>query len=182
MNERKPIKNRSLYYPIFLNVRGKKCIVVGGGEVAERKAKGLLESGAHVTVISPSLTRGLIKMEERGEIDAVRRNFRPTDMRDSLIAIAATDNEEVNNSIVRKGAARRVLVNVVDKAIDSDFILPSIVRRSDIIIAISTSGRSPALARKLRAELENYLEQLQKHHQQDLNVLGKIFLVLFQEL
>ncbi len=147
------------YYPVFLNLRGKKSVVVGGGEVAERKVKGLLEKGAEVTVVSPTLTGTLADMAERGEIRPLKRDYREGDLRGAMIAIAATDERAVNNRVAEDGAAGGVLVNVVDDAEHSDFILPSTVQRGDVVIAISTSGRSPALARKLRTELEAYLER-----------------------
>ncbi len=143
-----------MYYPVFLNIKGRRCVVVGGGEVAERKARTLLEHDAVVTVISPSLCQGLRQMAEQGAIQVFLRDYRQGDLENTFIALAATDDPEVNAKAAREGRERGVLVNVADDAECSDFILPSLVRRGDLAIAISTGGKSPALARKIRAELE----------------------------
>ncbi|MBI4333453.1 MAG: bifunctional precorrin-2 dehydrogenase/sirohydrochlorin ferrochelatase [Chloroflexi bacterium] len=147
------------YYPIFLDLAGRKAVVVGGGEVAERKARGLRETGATVAVVSPSLTDGLAAMAGSSEIRVEKREYRPGDLAGAVVAIAATDDPEVNRRVATDGAARGVLVNVVDDAGHSGFILPSVARRGDVVVAISTSGRSPALARKLRTEFQKYLDQ-----------------------
>lgn len=142
------------YYPVSLNIKGRKCVVVGGGEVAQRKVKMLLEHGATVTVISPELGPGLVQLAEHGEIEALNREYQTGDLKDSFIVIAATDDSNTNRQIVREAGERAVLVNVVDDAQNSDFIVPSFLRRGDITIAVSTAGCSPALARKIRTGLE----------------------------
>lgn len=147
----------STYYPIFLNLSGKQCVVIGGGDVAERKVNSLLEHKACVTVVSRTLTQGLRHLAQHGAIKAYLREYRPGDLAGAVLAIAATDNAETNATVAREGEQSRVLINVVDNAALSDFIAPSIVRKGDITIAISTSGKSPALARKLAAELEEKL-------------------------
>lgn len=142
------------YYPVSLNIKGRKCVVVGGGEVARRKVKALLEHGATVTVISPKLGPELIQLAEHGEIEALNRKYQTGDLTDSFAVIVATDDSDTNRQIVREAKDRAVLVNVVDDAQNSDFIVPSFLRRGDITIAVSTAGRSPALARKIRTRLE----------------------------
>ncbi|MDP6127037.1 MAG: bifunctional precorrin-2 dehydrogenase/sirohydrochlorin ferrochelatase, partial [Dehalococcoidales bacterium] len=144
----------NIYYPISLNVRGRKCSVVGGGQVALRKVETLLEHGADVQVISPDLCTELVSLAERKEIDTVTREYRPGDLKDAFVAIVATDNSKINRQIAAEAREQNVLVNVVDDADNSDFIAPSYLRRGGISIAISTSGESPALARKLRTMLE----------------------------
>jgi precorrin-2 dehydrogenase/sirohydrochlorin ferrochelatase len=144
----------STYYPIFLNIQGRKCVVVGGGEVAERKARALAEQGASVTVISARVCNGLAQLAEQGTIQISRRDFQSGDLEDALIAIAATDDPMVNMEVAREGRVRGVLTNVVDAPEHSDFIVPSLLRRGDISIAVSTGGKSPALARRIRTELE----------------------------
>ncbi len=144
----------STYYPIFLNVQGRKCVVVGGGEVAERKARALVEQGASVTVISARVCDGLAQLAEQGTIQISPRDYQPGDLEDALIAIAATDDPKVNMKVAREGRERGVLTNVADAPEHSDFIVPSLLRRGDVSIAVSTGGRSPALARKIRTELE----------------------------
>jgi len=142
------------YYPIFLNISGKKCVVVGGGQVALRKVTTLLEHGASVEVISPDLCSELSQLAESGEIGVLRRSYRAGDLQDAVIAIAATNDSNTNLEVVKEARRKAVLVNVVDDAESSDFIVPSYMRRGDVTIAISTGGRSPALARKIRNRLE----------------------------
>ncbi len=147
----------STYYPIFLNIQGKKCVVVGGGEVAERKARALVEQGASVTVISARVSDGLTQLAEQGIIELSLRDYQPGDLENALIAIAATDDPKVNMDVVREGQERGVLTNVVDAPEHSDFIVPSLLRRGDVSIAVSTGSKSPALARRIRTELEQSL-------------------------
>ena len=145
------------YYPIFMNVRGRKCVVVGGGQVALRKVGVLLEHGADVEVISPDLCPELVELAGSGEIHALAREYRTGDLKKAFVAIAATDNSEINQRIVAEARRRAVLVNVVDDAENSDFIAPSYLRRGEITIAISTGGTSPALARKICSRLQKEL-------------------------
>jgi siroheme synthase-like protein len=145
------------YYPIFLNVRGRRCVVVGGGQVALRKVGVLLEHGADVEVISPDLCPELVELAGTGEICALAREYRTGDLINAFVAIAATDKSEINQRIVAEARRRAVLVNVVDDAENSDFIAPSYLRRGEITIAISTGGTSPALARKICSRLQKEL-------------------------
>ena len=142
------------YYPIFLNVSGKKCVVVGGGQVALRKVQALLERGANIEVISPDPCHELDRLAEAEEITVQRKPYQPGDLREALIVIAATDEHAVNLEVAKEAKGEGVLVNVVDDAANSDFIVPSCLRRGDVTIAVSTAGRSPALARKIRTRLE----------------------------
>ncbi|MCL5985234.1 MAG: bifunctional precorrin-2 dehydrogenase/sirohydrochlorin ferrochelatase [Actinobacteria bacterium] len=142
------------YYPIFLDISGKRCVVVGGGEVALRKVRVLLEHGANVEVISPELCPELKKIVESGEIRAIPRNYQVGDLNGAFIAIAATNDSDINQMVVQEGHEKAVMVNIVDEPEGCDFIAPSYMRRGDIIIAVSTGGRSPALARKIRTKLE----------------------------
>ena len=142
------------YYPIFLNLGGKECVVIGGGQVAWRKVKTLLKSGAIVEVISPVLCAGLTKLAAKQRIRTIERPYEEGDIQGVFLAIAATDDAKINLRIAEEAKISRVPVNIADDAAGSDFIIPSSIRRGDITIAISTSGKSPALARKIRAELE----------------------------
>ncbi len=142
------------YYPVFLKIGGRRCVVVGGGQVALRKVTALLEHRASVDVISPELCPGLIELVEGGQIRVFRRRYKAGDLQEAFIVITATDNSDINLQIAKEAKSKGVLVNVVDDAENSDFILPSYVRRGDITIAVSTAGRSPALARKIRTRLE----------------------------
>ena len=142
------------YYPIFLNISGKRCVVVGGGQVSLRKVKALLEHRASVEVISPDACPELNKLAEDGEISVLPRSYRAGDIEDAFIVIAATSDRDTNLEVAQEAQRKAVLVNVVDDQGNSDFIAPSYVRRGDITIAVSTAGRSPALARKIRTRLE----------------------------
>jgi precorrin-2 dehydrogenase/sirohydrochlorin ferrochelatase len=142
------------FYPMFLNIGGKSCVVVGGGQVALRKVKALLEHGASIEVISPDLCPELVELAEGGQIKTSRRHYQPGDLKKALIAIAATDDSDINQQVVKEARSGGVLVNVADNLENSDFILPSYARRGAVTIAVSTAGKSPALARKIRTRLE----------------------------
>ena len=142
------------YYPVSLNIRGRKCVVVGGGEVAMRKVIVLLEHGADVEVISPELYPGLALLAESQKINVRNHTYETGNLAGAFLAIAATDDAEVNRQVAVEAQSRAVLVNVVEDAEDSDFIVPSYLRRDGLTIAVSTSGQSPALARKIRTRLE----------------------------
>jgi len=145
----------SSYYPIFLNIHQKKCIVVGGGEVARRKVRALLERGAIVQVIAPTLDSELSHLANNNTITVLRRNYEPGDLKDALIVIAATTEAETNRKVAMEAKRRGILVNVVDDREQSDFIVPSCLHRGDLTIAVATAGKSPALARKIRTRLES---------------------------
>lgn len=146
--------NPLAYYPFFLNIHGKRCVVVGGGEVALRKVKVLLDCGANVTVVSPALHQDLVRLAEAGAISLIQRDYQQGDLKDAFIAIAATAETDTNRRIAKEAKKQGVLVNVVDDPGQSDFITPACLRRGDLTIAVSTAGRSPALARKIRNRLE----------------------------
>ena len=129
-------------------------VQVGGGQVAERKTLSLLEAGANVTVISPSLTQKLQELSQSGKIIHLPKTFDDKDLTGALLVIAATDSREVNTSIGRLCKKRNILVNVVTPPDESSFIVPSVVERGELLIAVSTSGMSPALSKKIREELE----------------------------
>lgn len=144
----------SPYYPISLNVRGRKCVVIGGGQVALRKVRTLLEHGANVAVISPELCAGLGQLADKDSIHVLNRVYQEGDLTGAFITIAATDDSSVNQQVIGEARRKAVMINVVDDADNSDFIAPSYLQRGDITIAVSTAGRSPALARKIRTVLE----------------------------
>ncbi|MEN6374109.1 MAG: bifunctional precorrin-2 dehydrogenase/sirohydrochlorin ferrochelatase [Smithella sp.] len=142
------------YYPIFLDISGKKCVVVGGGDVAARKVKRLFESGAKVFVVSPELTPELIALKSRKEIEHVAARYDVQHLEGAVLIIGATDDDKTNKAISDDARRLGIPVNIVDDPQKCDFILPSIVERGDLTIACSTGGSSPALARRLREELE----------------------------
>lgn len=142
------------YYPVFLDLRGKKVLVVGGGPVAERKIETFLEFGASVHVISRELTPVLEKHVEKGLVRFEGPEFRESVLDGAFLVVAATDDFRLNRHVSRHAKERAILVNAVDQPDDCSFVVPSILRRGDLIIAVSTSGRSPALARAVRERLE----------------------------
>lgn len=142
------------YYPIFLNVRGKRCVVVGGGKVALRKVKVLLEHGANVEVVSPALCPELSQLAASKMISVLHKEYEPGDLKGALIAMAATAESNANQKVADEARRQKILVNVASSLEQSDFILPSYLSRGDLTIAVSTAGRSPALARKVRTRLE----------------------------
>lgn len=142
------------YYPVFLDITGKRCIIIGGGKVAERKCLPLLTAGAKVTIISPRITSILEKQREKGLLKHIGRNYRTGDIRSAFVVIVATDSAEINMKVVSDARSQEVLLNVVDNPLLCNFIVPSVLRRGPLTIAISTSGVSPAMARTIRKRLE----------------------------
>jgi len=142
------------YFPAFLDLRGRRCLVVGGGEIGERKTRALLDCGARVTVVSPSLTPGLAALAASGRLVHRARPFLRADPRGCALAVAATGNLRVDRVVAAAARRWRALVNVVDRPAHCDFIVPSVLRRGELQIAVSTGGRSPAIAREIRRRLE----------------------------
>ena len=143
------------YYPIHLDVKDRNCLVVGGGSVGTRKVATLLTCGANVTVISPQLSEELQQLAQAGSIALKKRSYRTADLNDMFLVIGATDDETLNHQISTDAEKRNILCNIADRPDVCNFILPSIVHRGDLVITISTSGKSPALAKKLRKTLED---------------------------
>ena len=149
------------YYPAFLNITGKICVVIGGGKVAERKVKTILGCGAKIKLISPKITIQLEKEKQKGNLEHLCRNYESGDLEGAFLVIAATSDEKVNKKIASEA---RCLVNVVDAPEIANFIVPSVVKRGLMNIAVSTSGVSPALARSVRKEIESlYDSELNKY-------------------
>lgn len=142
------------FFPILLNIEGRKCLVVGAGKVAAGKIAGLLNYGAKIVVVSPRAVRQIKDQARAGEITWQQRTFLPRDVKGAFLVIAATNSSEVNGAVFRACRARRVLCNAVDDPEHCDFFYPAVVRRGLLQIAISTNGRAPALAARLRKELE----------------------------
>jgi uroporphyrin-III C-methyltransferase/precorrin-2 dehydrogenase/sirohydrochlorin ferrochelatase len=147
------------HLPVFLNLRDRLTLVVGGGHVGTRKVERLLAAQARVRVVAPELDPTLAEARDHGRIEHISEPFRAQHFDGVVFAIAATDQGDVNQAVARAGAARGVFVNVVDDGAASTAIMPSIVDRSPVVIAIGTSGRSPTLARRLRAQLEALMPQ-----------------------
>ena len=142
------------YYPILMNLQGRVCLIVGGGNVAGRKAKTLAESGALVTIVAPKLGDETKALCDAGRANWINDVFKPEQMDNATLVIASTDDDKVNKAVYDEAVGRGLPVNVVDQPELCTFIVPSIVRRGDLTIAISTSGKSPAVARDLRKRLE----------------------------
>ena len=146
-----------MFYPIFLDLEGRATLVVGGGAVAERKVESLLEVGARITVVSPTATPRLREWGAAGRIALQPRPFEDADVTGHLLVIAATDDSETQHAARAAGARHHVLVNVADQPDLCDFILPAVTRRGDVVVAVSTSGKSPALAAALRSRIDRLL-------------------------
>lgn len=161
-----------VYYPVFLNLIGKSCLVVGGGRVAERKCLSLVKAGAKVTVVSQELTAKLKLYKEKGLIKYLNRSYRSSDMESAFIVIAATNSEETNERVFSdaNAASHVKLLNVADNPALCNFIVPAVVKHGLLTIAISTGGASPAIAKAIRKELQalygpeftKYLMQVKK--------------------
>ncbi|MDB9822885.1 bifunctional precorrin-2 dehydrogenase/sirohydrochlorin ferrochelatase [Deltaproteobacteria bacterium] len=159
------------YYPILVDLKGKKAVVVGGGIVAQRKIEALLECGADVYVISPALTPELQKHLEEEKITLQGREFSRDYIQGAFLVIAATDDPELNHRVSEFAREKGVLVNAVDQPSDCDFIVPSVIRRGDLLIAASTSGKSPAMAKRIREKLSS---QFGNEYADFLVLMGRI--------
>lgn len=165
-----------VYYPVFLNLKDKKTVVIGGGKVAERKTLSLLKAEADIIVISPGITAKIEKEKRKGSIQHINRHYRKGDLKKAFLVIAATDSPRINKLIFDEAPC---LVNVVDTPDMCNFIVPSVIQRGPLTIAISTSGISPALSRLIRKELENiyghefseYLKALRSIRAEAMNVI-----------
>ena len=157
-------------FPMFLKLEGRPCLVVGAGTVAEGKIGSLLLAGATVRVVAPQANAAVLEWARTGVIRWEAREFSPLDLDNVFLVIVATSSNEVNESVFREAQRRDVLCNVVDHPQHCDFYYPAVVRRGQLQIAISTAGESPALAQRLRRELEiqfgpeyeSWVEQLGK--------------------
>jgi siroheme synthase-like protein len=143
------------YIPIFLDVTGRDCVVVGGGEVAARKVESLLEAGAQVTVVSPRLSPPMASFAANGSVIHIARDYRPGDISGCVLAYAATDDPKLHRELAAEARALGIPVNVVDVPELCTFIAPAVMQRGALQIAISTGGASPAFAARLRRELED---------------------------
>lgn len=159
------------YYPVHLDIQNRSCLVVGGGSVGTRKVATLLDCGANVTVISPVVSHRLREFATSGSIKLRERPYQSGDLDGMFLVIGATDDEELNRQISKEADRLNTLCNIADRPEVCNFILPSIVQRDDLVITISTSGRSPAMAKKLRKTLES---QFGKEYGVFLKLMGAI--------
>ena len=159
------------YYPIGLDISGRRCLVIGGGEVGERKAQRLLECGARVSVVGRELTPALAGLRQGGRIDHIPGDYDKGLLKGAFLVIGATDDRDVNERIFRDARKRGVLANIVDDPERCDFILPALCRQGDLVITVATGGKSPALAKKLRKELE---ERYGPEYETLLRIMGEL--------
>jgi precorrin-2 dehydrogenase/sirohydrochlorin ferrochelatase len=141
-------------YPAILLLEGRLAVVIGGGQVAERKVRTLLDAGAKVRIVSSEVTKGIRRRADSGDIELVERRYESGDLAGAAAAVAATDDEEVNRGVFAEATDAGIPVNVVDNVSLCTFIAPSIVRRGNLVVAISTGGAAPALAVRIRERLE----------------------------
>jgi precorrin-2 dehydrogenase / sirohydrochlorin ferrochelatase len=144
-------------FPIFLKLQDRRCLVVGAGEIAESKIHSLLAAGARVRVVAPKAKPALAAFAGEGLFTWHRREYVPGDLENIFLVVAATDSLPVNAAVYRDAVERNVLCNAVDDPPNCDFYFPSVVRRGNLQIAISTAGESPALAQRLRKEIDEQL-------------------------
>ena len=142
------------YYPVLLDLRDRPCLVIGGGAVAERKAIALFDAGADLTVVSPSLTPTLERLAHTNKITHRRKPYDEHDLSGMYLVVAATNDPAVNAAAAHACRQRGTLINAATTPEESTFIVPSVVERGDLLLAVSTCGSSPALSRKVRQELE----------------------------
>ena len=159
-----------MYYPVYLNLKGKRVVVIGGGEVAERKVTSLMEAGAAITVVSPGLTPKLLSLIKANAMDWQKRPYTHGDCSGAVMVLSATDDPKVSQAVWDEATRAGVLVNTADQPALCDFIMPAVVRRGDLTVAISTGGASPALAATLREKLSRMLGP---EYEQLLEVLAR---------
>jgi len=164
-------------FPMFFKLEGRRCVVVGAGAIASQKLEGLLDSGAEVRIVAPEASEMIRELARRGRVAFTQAEFQPAHLEGALLAIAATGNPEVNEQVFRAARERGVLCNAVDEPERCDFFYPAVVRRGDLQIAISTAGKSPALAQRIRRELE---EQFDASYERWLEWLGAVRQMLFR--
>ncbi len=142
------------YYPMFADLQGRRCLIVGGGLIAQRKVTTLLRYGAQLTVVSPTLSRQLVAHAKAGKIRYAARGFRPLDLHGAWLVYACTDEQAINEQVFREATRRRIFTNVIDQKPLCSFITPSLFTRGSLTVAVSTGGASPTIAKRLRRELE----------------------------
>jgi siroheme synthase-like protein len=145
------------FYSIFMNLSRRRCVVIGGGAVAERRVEGLLAANADLTLISPSVTARINALAAEGSIRLLLRRYQNGDLTGFDLVFVASDDERVNQAVMAEGRRQNLWVNSADDPENCDFILPAVIRRGELTVAISTGGVSPATTRVMREELESYL-------------------------
>jgi len=157
-------------FPIFVSLDQKRCVVVGGGKVAERKVENILDYPVQIDLISPQATDKLQEWAQNNRVNWIARSFQPADIQGAFLVFAATDDQEVNREVARLCQREGILVNAVDDPAYCNFYVPSVVRRNSLVLAISTEGKSPAYAKKLRQQLEEIITDA---HGKFVDLLGE---------
>ncbi len=166
------------YYPINLDIRGKKIVVIGGGTVAQQKLIALLQAEAKITVISPRFHPELVELSQAEKISLVQKEYQKGDLEEAFLVFGATNNPEVNRQIHEEAKERKILFNAVDQPDECDFIIPAKVVRGDLLIAISTAGSAPFLSKKIREKLELTFGA---EYEPLIELFGKLRLILIEE-
>ncbi|WP_207652850.1 precorrin-2 dehydrogenase/sirohydrochlorin ferrochelatase family protein [Anaeromicrobium sediminis] len=176
----------------MVNIQNKRCIVIGGGKVALRKTKTLLKYGAKVTLVSPEIDEEIKKLFHKNKIEIIKRNYEYGDLEGATLAYIATDNEQVNELVLKESNSKNILVNCAKNPEDSDFIIPSSIKKGPLSISISTEGKSPMLAKKIKEDLElifkdeyeTFIEELGKIRKMAIDNIDdiKVRRELFKEL
>jgi precorrin-2 dehydrogenase / sirohydrochlorin ferrochelatase len=166
------------YYPLNLDINNRDCLVIGGGQVGTRKVNGLLKCGAMVSVICPDASEKIIALATQKKITWHKRRYQSSDMQNRFLVIGATNNELLNREIHADAQTQKVLCNIADRPEICNFILPAVVQRGNLVIAVSTNGKSPALAKKLRKELQ---QTYGEEYEPFLELMGAIRKKLLKE-
>ncbi len=159
------------YYAMMLDLHGRGCVVVGGGDIAARKVESLAACGAKVTVVAPEIDPSLAPLVAAGTVSHIARPYKAGDLAGAVLAIASTDNEAVNRAVFAEANGLRIPVNVVDVPELCTFIVPALVEQGDLTVAVSTSGKSPAMAKRIRKELQR---QFGPEYAELLRLLGEV--------
>jgi len=157
------------YYPVMLNIENKECVIIGGGDIAYRKILELIEYGASIKLVSPSINEDIKSLVDNKSINYIDDKYDKAYVENAYIVVASTNDSRVNNQIFVDCTDKKILVNVVDDPKNCSFIVPSKIRRGDLTISISTNGKSPTLSRSIREELEKKYDE---HYETFLNILG----------
>ncbi len=144
-------------YPVALRIEGKRCLVVGGGQVATKRVEGLLDASARVVVVSPAVSEEIQRWTDAKRFEWVPREFQECDLAGAMMVIAATDSASVNHAVCAAADRRGLLFNNAMNQVDCNFHVPSVLRRGNLVISVTTAGRCPALARYLRERLANMI-------------------------
>ncbi|MEW6042419.1 MAG: bifunctional precorrin-2 dehydrogenase/sirohydrochlorin ferrochelatase [Elusimicrobiota bacterium] len=145
------------YYPMLLELKGKKCLIIGGGPVAAHKTRSLLKAGAMVSIISPVLTKSLMNLSKSKKIFHIKSEYHKKFLKNAFLVIAATNKKEINLKVSKDARVLGLLVNIVDMPALSNFIVPAVLCRKDLIISISTSGKAPVLSKKIKEDLRKLI-------------------------